>query len=86
MNAAGKSKGYLESHGFSLVYKVLLCLLLLILNLPTLFGQFILFVGKRWKQEMENHVWKSQLSNARLKLLSLSVVVGSVFQMVQYHL
>lgn len=68
-----------------LVYKVLLCLLLLILKLSTLFGQFILFVGKRQTQKMANHVWKSRLSNARLKLLSLFVVIGSVFQMVQYH-
>lgn len=72
MNATGKSKGYLESHAFSLVYKVLFCLLVLILKLLTLFGQFILFVGKRWKQKMANHIWKSQLSNARLILLSLS--------------
>lgn len=54
MNAAGKSKGYLESHRFSLVYKVLLCLLLLILKLSTLFGQFILFVGKFVKMEAED--------------------------------
>lgn len=72
MNAAGKSKGYLESHAFSLVYKVLFCLLVLILKLSTLFEQFILFVGKRWKWKMANHIWKSQLSNARLILLSLS--------------
>lgn len=35
---------------------------------------------------MANGVWKLSLNSARLKSVSLTVVVGSVFQMPRYHL